>query len=323
MPPEFQGNGTRTVPAAVPGPPIRPTPASRPASWPGAPPTSSPWSPPAARAASAPQGELKPCGRIVARVGPDAILESDVSGAVNEFLEMNKDRIPAEQVDAFREALIQQQVKKLIEVKLICQDAKRTIPSERLPDIEKKLAKEFDDNQLEKMMKKSGAATPHEFDVKLRRLGTSLDHERRAFVERSLAQGWVQQQIKRDDEITYDQMLVYYREHLADFTTPAKARWEELMVRFSNAKYPTKAAAYDAIARLGNQVLRGVPLAEVAKAGSDGATASDGGQCGWNSKGALACAALDAALFSLSVGQPSPIIESPNGYHIIRVLDPP
>ena len=35
------------------------------------------------------------------------------------------------------------------------------------------------------------------------------------------------------------------------------------MVRFS--KYPNKDAAYDAIARMGNQVLAGAPFADVAK----------------------------------------------------------
>ena len=77
--------------------------------------------------------------------------------------------------------------------------------------------------------------------------------------------------------------MTYYREHLAEFTTPAKAQWEELMVRYS--KYPTKEAAFDAIARMGNQVLGGAAFADVAQASSDGATAAKGGQCGWVRQG--------------------------------------
>ena len=80
-------------------------------------------------------------------------------------------------------------------------------------------------------------------------------------------------------------MVVYYREHLKEFTTPARAQWEELMVRYS--KYPTKAAAFEAIARMGNQVFGGVPFAQVAKAGSDGVTAADGGRRDWTTKGSL------------------------------------
>ena len=91
------------------------------------------------------------------------------------------------------------------------------------------------------------------------------------------------------------------------------------MVRYS--KYPTKAAAYEAIARMGNQVWAGAPFAQVAKAGSDGLTAADGGRWPWTSKGALTCQELDAALFTLPVGQLSPIIEDDKGYHIIRVTN--
>ena len=61
------------------------------------------------------------------------------------------------------------------------------------------------------------------------------------------------------------------------------------------------------------------PFAEIAKANSDGATAADGGRRDWTNKGSLVCEALDRNLFTLPLGQLSPIIEGPTGYHIIRV----
>jgi parvulin-like peptidyl-prolyl isomerase len=272
-------------------------------------------------AAMQPVGEITPCDgtRIIARVGSDAIFESEAAGAVNEVIEKNKDRIPADQLDKQRDLLIQQRLKGLIETKLIFQDARRTIPAEGWSHIEKQLSTRFDEVELEKLMAKAEVKTAREFDGKLRVLGTSLDREKRAFIERSLAQEWVHQQIKRDEEITYDQMLVYYREHQKEFTTFARARWEELMVRY--AKYPTKAAAFDAIARMGNQAFAGASLADVAKAASDGTTADSGGQWPWTSKGALTCRELDEALFRLPIGRMSPIIAGEKGYHIIRVIE--
>jgi len=303
-----------------PGPPMRPTPTSRPAGWAGGGQAvdASPWPRPDA-AAVVPTGDVQPCQgiRIIARVGSEAILESELIGAVNEVIEANKDRLPPDQVDKQRELLLQQRLKSAIEMKLIYQDARRTIPAERWPEIEKQLAKEFDENQLERMIEKAGVKTAREFDRKLRSLGTSLEREKRAFIERTLAQQWARQQVKRDDEITYDQMVDYYRRHQDEFTTPARAEWEELMVRFS--KYPTRAAAFEAIARMGNQVLGGASLAEVAQSGSDGPTAAQGGRRDWTTKGSLVCEALDAALFNLPVGRLSPIIQGENGYHIIRV----
>lgn len=312
--------------SSIPSPPMQPATASRPATWPGqAEPEASPWVPPDQRsgppAGAVPAAEMKPCDgtRIIARVGSEAILESEVLGTVNKFLADNKDRIPPDQMDAQRELLEQKLLTGLIETKLIFHDAKRTIPTEAWSHVESQLTKRFEEVELDKMMQKAEANTRREFDQKLRALGTSLEREKRAFIERSLAQEWVHQQVKPEEEIAYDQMVAYYRDHVQDFTTPARAQWEELMVRF--AKYPTKAAAYEAIARMGNQVWAGTPWAEVAKAGSDGLAAADGGRCRWTSQGALACQQLDAALFTLPVGQLSPIIESTKGYHIIRVTD--
>ena len=327
MPPASATPWQRPV---TPGPPIQPTLASRPSAWPaGGEPEMSRWVPPDQRSAPSPAppaevpggGEVRPCdgSRIIARVGSDAILESEVAGAVNGFLETNKDRIPPGQLEEVRKTLIRQRLKPLIETRLIFQDAKRGIPAEGWTHVEQQLSKQFEEVEQEKMMKKAGASTPREFDQKLRALGTSLEREKRAFSEIALVQEWKRMQIKPEEEPSLEQLMVYYRQHKDEFTTPTRAQWEELMVRFS--KYPDKAAAYDAIARLGNQVLSGASFAEVAKAASDGVSAADGGQWNWTTKGALVCQALDQELFSRPVGQLSPIIEGPTGFHIVRVTE--
>jgi hypothetical protein len=336
LPPVAQGSPNFRN-SAVPGPPMQPSATSRPSAWPGGVPTEmSPWAPPASGPGAAPAGELRTCDRaeIVARVGSEAVLESDlvvrkfnskektyeVVGAANELVEANKDRIPPDQLEAQRDMLKKQILKGIIENKLICQDAKRTIPAEGWTHLEPQLTKEFEDNELPKMMKVAGVSSPREFDKKLRALGTSLEHEKQAFAERMLAQQWVSQQTKHEDTspvFEQDQAEAYYRQHLDDFTTPARARYEELVVNYS--KYPSKDAARNALAQMGNQVWHGVPMAQAAKAGSDGATAIDGGQRDWTSKGALVCAALDQTLFTSPVGQLSPIIEGPAAFYIIRV----
>ncbi len=127
------------------------------------------------------------------------------------------------------------------------------------------------------------------------------------------------QQIKRDEEITHDQMYKYYLEHVSDFETPPRAKWEELMVQFS--KFHSKPEAYEAICRLGNQVIDGASFAEVAKNGSQGLTAADGGAYGWTTKGGLKYAEIDQALFSFPLNTLSQIIETEKGYHIIRVTE--
>lgn len=306
--------------SVLPGAPVAPNSGARPASWPGQG-EITPWQ--AAnpqQPVGEPVTEMKPCDgtRILARVGSDAIFEGEVIGFVNQIIEANKARIPPDQLETQRELLIQQRLKGLVETKLIYQDAKRTIPSESWSHVEKQLGKHFEEAELDRLLKNAGVATSQELDLKFRSFGSSLEREKRAFTEQALAREWVGQQVKPDGEVTHNQMVAFYRDHQKEFTTPARAQWEELMVSFS--KYPNNSAAYDAIARMGNQVFAGEPFAQVAKNGSDGLTASRGGRWKWTTRGALANEAIDQAIFNLPVGQMSPILEGPKGFHIVRVI---
>ncbi len=320
-PPTDASSSSNIVNRTVPLPPVQQTNPSVPGSWPSGAPATSPWSPSGAVMALPPVDQLTLCdnARIIGHVGEEVILAGDVAAVVNEILEANKDRISPDELEATREFLVKKMLKTVIQYKLVYLDAKRAIPADNWPGVEKQLEKMFDENELDKMMKRTKTASRNELDAKLQRMGTSVDRERKAFCERALAEEWKRKQIKRDEEITYDQMMFYYRRHQDEFTTPARAKWDELMVRFAN--YPNKAAAYEAIARLGNRVAGGVAFDAVAREASDGATANKGGEWDWTTRGSLVCKQIDRELFSLPVGQLSSIIEGPTGFHIVRVTD--
>jgi hypothetical protein len=220
-----------------------------------------------------------------------------------------------------RLALIHQLLQQQVDMKLLYQDAKRKIPAEGFPQIEKSLTKQFDEVAVEGLMKREQVDSRRKLEESLRAKGSSLEQEKRAFMQRVLAQQWLHEQVKPNDEITHDQMLEYYRERAADFDHPARVRWKELMVRFSD--YGGKAEAGAAIAHMGNQVSSGVPFEQVAKASSGGVTASDGGVRDWTAKGSLASNVLDQQLFSpdLPVGSLSPILTTETGFHIILVTE--
>lgn len=257
----------------------------------------------------------------LAQVGSETILAAEVMAGINGIIEKNKGRFPAEVLEKQKELLIRQKLKEVIKTKLIYLDAVQTIPSEAFPKIQKDLRKQYDEKELPRIMKQVKVETRRELDEKLQGLGTSLERRRRAFVEQILAQQWVHTKVKFDREITYDEMIEYYRDHGTEFDKPARVRWKELMARFS--KYPTKAEAGAAIARMGNQVSAGVPFEQVAKANSHGSTASDGGVRDWTTKGSLVSKVLDRELFNpnLPVGRLSPILESDKGFHIILIVE--
>jgi parvulin-like peptidyl-prolyl isomerase len=71
---------------------------------------------------------------------------------------------------------------------------------------------------------------------------------------------------------------------------------------------------------MGNQVLDGVPLAEVAKARSHGVSAAQGGFWDWTGKDSLRSKVLDEAIFTLPIGRLSEILEDDQGFHVVRVI---
>jgi len=353
----------------VPSAPSQPAAMSRPPAWPatagpvaaGQPPMHGQQLAPSRAPMSGPPMEPCESTQILARVGSEVILASEVIAAVPSVIEMGNRRLPEklrlspEKLEQQREqltkevalgvadlasgepmpsgpptdelaalrlqrrALVQQLLAQLVETRLLYCDAKRSLPAEGFPQIVKSIGKQFDEMEVESLIKQEGVGSRRELEQKLRARGSSLDREKKAFTQRILAQQWLQNQIKSEEEITHDEMLEYYHLHGEQFDHPARVEWKELMVRFS--QYRTREEAGAAISQMGNQVFSGVPFEQVAKAHSDGSTASDGGRRDWTTKGSLVSEVLDRELFNpnLRVGTLSPIIESEKGFHILVI----
>ena len=147
-----------------------------------------------------------------------------------------------------------------------------------------------------------------------------MDREKKIFQEQFIAQQWAQQQIKPDgDEITHQDMIDWYQAHIKEFEKQPRVRWEELAVSF--ARHPNHGEAYAVLGEMGNRVLAGASLAEVARASSEGATAAQGGKWDWTHHDSLDSKAINDALFTLPVGRLSERLEATDGYHIVRVVE--
>ena len=254
-----------------------------------------------------------------------AAVAKEVTAGINEFNAHYQDPDPVKAMSPSNRGLMSQLVRRQVEVKLIYQDFLKTLPPEAGPQVEESVKKHFEETQLKVLMKRENAVSLADLETSLRAKGSSLDREKRVFKEQIIAQQWIQQKVKKEgkdgkeEEITHEEMLAWYQAHLKDFEHPAQARWEELMVSF--ARHSNRDEAYAMLAALGNRVLAGASLADVAKSASEGSTAREGGQRDWTHRGSLSSEALDQSLFSLPVGQLSQIMESPGGFHIIRVVE--
>lgn len=256
----------------------------------------------------------------IAIVGDQHILAGDLLGEIDQMLAPYKGQVPDDELDQQRRVLMKQMLPAMVENKILYLEFLRKIPKEKLSEIQQRLFDEFDEQKLEPAVKRAKVNSAAELDLLLRKNGSSLEKQRRAYMEQTLGRSMMWKDINRKPEITYDEMIAYYREHGQKFDLPAKARWEQLTVKLSNHESPEQAWAK--IAELGNEVLRGAKFEAVAKKHSEATNAASGGQNDFITKGSLASETLDQAVFSLPIEQLSQIIDDGKGnFHIIRVKE--
>lgn len=296
----------------------------------------------------------------VARVGDQVVVRGDIMGDVNLIMAAITEKIPEDelekaerQLEQRRSELFRELLEQAVDRKLMYIDFLRSIPPDKqeevqqnidrrigeamqqeLDEMREELAKTDDpkkyaelarkDSQIFRLaliMKDHELLSLSELDQYLRRHGSSLKQQQEFYAERKLGQQQMFEQIEFRPEVTYDEMLDYYREHAEEFHVPTRVRWEQLTARFDH--FPDKVDCGTAIAEMGNQVLLGgAPLWAVAKRSSQEANAKDGGYHDWIEKGDLTVSReIREALFSLPENQLSHIIEDAEGLHIVRVLE--
>lgn len=269
-----------------------------------------------------PQATSLETARVIARVGPQVVLESDlVTPSVAAWLAKVKASpgVTPEQLREVKDRAFQQLLGQYVESLIVFVDASRTIPEERLPEIEQKVNEAFDQQQLPRLMEEAGVTSIAEYEQLLRSQGQSLERIRRVFFERALAQQWIEQKVANGREVPHAELIAYYQQHLSDYEFPAKARFEQLTVRFGQGR--SREQAWQQLAEMGNAVLGGRPFEEVARESSQGPTARDGGRYDWTTKGSLASKQVDEAIFTLPIGQMSRILEEDSALHIVRVTE--
>jgi parvulin-like peptidyl-prolyl isomerase len=267
-----------------------------------------------------PANQLRPVAQPIARIGDETIFDIEVAGPVNQQLarQARPDMSPR-QIEQMRVELTKQALASIIDQKIVVYKARKEIPAEAWPKIEKSVNDQFEKTHLKDLMTRAGATTRHELERIMQQSGTSIERQKKAFLDRSLVAQWIRKEVNYEPEVTHQEMLDFYQAHRDEYLVKGRVNWEELAVRFD--RFPSKEAAHQAIAEMGNEVLSGRPFAQVARAKSHGITAAEGGARGWTNQASLASELLDQALFTLPQGTLSRILEDERGFYIVRVIE--
>jgi len=224
-------------------------------------------------------------GKVVAIVGGEPIFVGDMLFEINQIVERYIQKAPEEVKERERQKMIPQILPKFIEAKLLYHGMLSELPEGvDIDAVLEQAGAEFDNKAMPRLMKFS-----------------------------------LSQKLRVNTEVTHQELLENYRQNYDSYAKIAKSRWEQLMIRFDRSD--SRASAKSTIERLSNQVVHGANFAALAKKSSHGFLASEGGQQDWTSKGALVLKEIDEAIFTLPVGVLSGIIETRDGYHVVRVLE--
>ena len=107
--------------------------------------------------------------------------------------------------------------------------------------------------------------------------------------------------------ITPDEIKAYFDSHEIEFAQPPMVKFSQIVTH-----------SEDEAKALRERLLKGEHLDELARQYSTAPEAEDGGEVGWISQDALD-ESIDKVIFSLPVGEISPVVKTPYGYHIFQV----
>lgn len=267
-----------------------------------------------------PPGELFQASKVLAIVAGEPIFAGDLLLTINEIIQTKASDAPPFVKEQMREQGIRELLPRAIERKLFYHQAVQMLPDPtKVAEIESDLFRQLEEKQLPVMLKKYQARNATELDGRLRMLGSSWRAVKAQAAEQEIAKFAITNKIQIDTEISHDRLYQEYMNNRDDYRLENQVRWEHLMVSFAN--HPQRMAAKKRLAEMGNQVIYGADLTEVAKQHSDGFYASKGGQNDWTKRGSLKNRTLEDVLFEIPEGKLSDIVESSEGFHIVRVLE--
>ncbi len=122
-------------------------------------------------------------------------------------------------------------------------------------------------------------------------------------------------------EPTDEEMRQYFQEHPQLFSRPAQVRARHILIKVApEAGEAEKTLAREKIEAVQRKLKAGADFAEMAKEFSEGPSKTRGGDLGYFGRGRMV-KPFEEAAFALESGQISDVVETPFGYHLIKVED--
>jgi peptidyl-prolyl cis-trans isomerase SurA len=244
--------------------------------------------------------------RIVAKVNGQIITLSQLEQEVRTTLDRLGPAPTPEEEQTRLERVRPETLDRLIDNLLVLQ-----VAEERGLKVPARFFEEWKKNVMNEMK----LTSEDEFQRQVELQGTSVEAIRKNFEESLLLQEVRRMEVDSKVSVSEPEIGERYREHIADYTEPAKIRLREIVIKFDSATEVDQGAK---ARRLLQEIRQGADFAEVARMHSESASRQDGGDLGFFEKGELT-EALSTAAFALNPGDVSEVIRMPTAFYILRV----
>lgn len=257
-----------------------------------------------------------PVDRVVAVVGAQPILWSDVMSNINQ---QRAQGLTLPQDSIGQERLARQVLNDLVDEEILIQKAKElkveVTDAELTPNVDRQIQtvrSQFQtDAEFRTELRKAGMGSPEEY----RR--TLMDQFRRRLIQQRVF-GELQKKAKPKNVTEAEIDSAFERNRAELQKRPATLTFRQIVVA-PKASAPAKLAARAKADSLLAEIRRGGDFENIAKRESmDPGSKAVGGDLGWTRRGATV-PEFERVMFALNPGQVSPVFETAFGFHVLRV----
>lgn len=249
-------------------------------------------------------------GGAAAVVNGAAIPRAEVDRLTDAFMKQFGSGISAEQRASIKGALGKQALENLINQKLLVQEAERAGVAADPKAVEAQTAK------VTQMF-----PDPGKLKEQLAAMGVTEDELKRDIEQNMKIKALLEKQLPGGQEPTKKEIDEFYAANPKNFDVPERVQASHILLKIDPADTPEKKAEKKAaLTALREKIVNGADFATCAKENSDCPSKANGGDLGLFEKGKMV-PEFEKAAFSLKKGELSQVVETPFGYHLIKVTD--
>jgi hypothetical protein len=224
--------------------------------------------------------------------------------------------------DAKEKAIYYEELRRIIERELVLDEMWTRLKKAKPGAIDeiKEAAGKMADRQLLEFKKMYKVKSDDEFQAILATQQLTLPGVRRQLERQMMAEEYVRTMIKdKIRGIGLAQIRGYYDRHPEEFRTEDRVKWLDIFVSVN--RFPTVRAAYDHALAVQQKAAGGADFLALVKEHDHGVAARQNGEGIGQKRGEIRPADVEETVWSLKAGQVSGLIETPTGYHIVKIAE--